>query len=126
MQIPERWLTFVAVCFIALICLVAYPVFAQDHSGHRAQDMPLHHQFYKTWTMPDNRSMSCCNDKDCEPSASKLENGSWYGKRGDEWIMIPAQKIERERDSPDGQSHLCAQKVLGSWMIYCFLPASGS
>ena len=57
--------------------------------------------------MPDNRNMSCCNDKDCEPSASKYENGSWYASRDGEWIKVPNHKIETERDSPDGQSHYC-------------------
>ena len=70
--------------------------------------------------------MSCCHDKDCEPSASKFVSGKWYAQRNGEWIEVPNQKVETERDSPDGQSHYCGQKVNGSWYTYCFLPAPGS
>ena len=109
---PERWLAFIAACFIALLCLVAYPVFAQEHK-HKPEHSDLHHKFYKTWMMPDNRAMSCCSDKDCEPSASKYENGSWYASRDGEWIKVPSHKVETERDSPDGQSHYCGLKIQG-------------
>ncbi len=37
MEIPERWLMFIAVCFVALLCLVAYPVFAANHPEPSAE-----------------------------------------------------------------------------------------
>lgn len=77
---------------------------------------------------PDNRAISCCHDQDCAPAQSRLVNGRWQARNSDDedWVDVPPQKIETERDSPDGQSHLCKQKFLAGTYVYCFLPASGS
>jgi hypothetical protein len=101
--------------------------FAQ-HAGHPPEHMALHEKFYKTWMMPDNRAVSCCHDQDCAPAQSKLVNGTWYARHSDdeEWAEVPTRKIETERDSPDGRSHLCKQSYLAGTYVYCFLPANGS
>lgn len=102
-----------------------------QHSGHPPEHQSLHDRFYRDWKMPDNRAVSCCSDKDCAPAQSKFENGSWYARHTDAevWHKIPAYKVEHDRDSPDGRSHLCG--VPASWSetgysVFCFLPASGS
>lgn len=103
------------------------PAFAQDHNGHQPEHQSLHSRFYSTWMRPDNRNISCCHDKDCAPAQSKLVNGQWHARNSDAepWLEIPESRIERERDSPDGQSHLCKTGALGNSYVYCFLPAAG-
>jgi hypothetical protein len=60
--------------------------------------------------MPDNPSVSCCNDADCYPTEMKYVDGSIYAKRREDgkYIAVPAEKVERNRDNPDGRNHLCA------------------
>jgi hypothetical protein len=87
-------------------------------------------KFYQSWKMPDNRAASCCNDEDCAPSASRLVNGKWEAQRDGEWVSIPEHKIETERDSPDGRSHLCGKRYnvfgKGGVTVFCFIAGSGT
>jgi hypothetical protein len=117
----------VVVLAIGSVALAAW-AFADEPHKHRSQDLDIHHKFYKTWMMPDNRAVSCCHDQDCAPAQSKLVNGTWYARHSDdeEWAEVPTRKIETERDSPDGRSHLCKQSYLAGTYVYCFLPANGS
>lgn len=99
-------------------------VFAQEGHTHEG----VVGRFYSTWTMPDNRDVSCCHEQDCKPASSKFENGSWFARLSDDggWIRIPAQKIERDRDSPDGRSHLCGRRSIGEFTVFCFAPGNGA
>ncbi len=114
---------------LLVILALALPALAQDH-GHTHEGAVG--KFYKTWTMPDNRAVSCCHDEDCGPAQSKMVDGSWYARftDDDEWTKIPVNKIETDRDSPDGRSHLCGRKFTywgaPNFTVYCFLPAGGS
>lgn len=113
------------------LVLIIMPARGQEHHGHPPQDQAIHDKFYKTWNMPDNRAISCCHDEDCFPSQSKFENGSWYARKSDDeaWVQVPDRKIERDRDSPDGRSHLCGRRYgfgNNDFSVFCFLPASGS
>jgi hypothetical protein len=76
------------------------------HRHHPAQDRPLHERFYSTWHMPDNPAFSCCNNADCYPTEIKSVDGKIYAKRREDgkYILIPPQKIERNRDNPDGRN----------------------
>jgi hypothetical protein len=102
------------------------------HHGHPPQDMAIHEQFYSTWMMPDNRSISCCHSEDCSPAESRFEDGRWMARKvGDagEFTPIPAAKIERDRDSPDGRSHICGRRYgfnEGGLTVFCFIPGSSS
>lgn len=84
-------------------------------------------RFYQNWKMPDAPWTSCCHDQDCAPAASKFENGQWFArwKDSDEWAPIPPEKIERERETPDGRSHMCARWQLGSLTVFCFIRGGG-
>ena len=77
---------------------------------HPPQDMALHEKFYSTWRMPDNPSASCCNNADCYPTEIQYVDGNIYAKRREDgkFILVPAEKVERNRDNPDGRNHLCA------------------
>jgi hypothetical protein len=116
----------------SLYCLLTTaPTSAQEvGDGHAArhhppQDQWLHEKFYSTWHMPDNPSASCCNDADCYPTEIKLINGKIYAKRREDgkYILVPPQKVERNRDNPDGRNHLCApppNATAPADIVYCF------
>ena len=116
---------------ICLCCVLVMPVRAQDgqdHAGlhqHPPQDRLLHEKFYSTWHMPDNPSASCCNDADCYPTEIKYVDGNIYARRREDgkYIAIPPEKVERNRDNPDGRNHLCAPPPSvfpSSDTVFCF------
>lgn len=98
---------------------------AQEHRGHPAQDQAIHDKFYSTWTMPDIPHVSCCHDQDCAPVASKFEGGVWFAMKDGQWIKIPDRKIERNRDTPDGRSHLCGRWFGSDFSVFCFISGAG-
>jgi hypothetical protein len=120
------------------LCLVAALAQAQEggHSAdarpgldaqrqHPPQDQPLHEMFYSKWHMPDNPSTSCCNEADCYPTEIKFVDGNIFAKRREDgkYILVPPQKVERNRDNPDGRNHLCAPPPSAfrpSDTVYCF------
>lgn len=86
---------------------------------HPPQDMLLHEKFYSTWKT--HSGDSCCNNGDCYPTRAKFDKniGLWRAERREDhkMILIPKsvydpENPERERESPDGQSHLCAPSPL--------------
>lgn len=113
------------------LCIVSIVVLMMALGVHFAKAQHTHEgvtgKFYKSWMQPDNRSISCCHDQDCAPAQSRRVNGSWQARNSDdeEWVNIPPRKVETERDSPDGQSHLCKMKTFNGTYVYCFLPAAG-
>jgi hypothetical protein len=120
------------------LCLLAAPAQAQEggHGAdarqgldaqhhHPSQDQPLHETFYSKWHMPDNPSASCCNEADCYPTEIKFVDGKIYAKRREDgkYIPVPPQKVEQNRDNPDGRNHLCApppSALHPSDTVYCF------
>jgi hypothetical protein len=96
--------------------------FAQDH-GHPPQDAQIHETFYSSWMRPDQPNISCCNNEDCAPAQAKMIGGQWWARKigKTEWHKIPPEKIEHNRDSPDGRNHLC---VLGG-NVWCFITGGG-
>lgn len=119
------WLIWMVVCIVALMFLWAAH-FARAQNGHTHEGAVG--RFYQSWVMPDAPKVSCCHDQDCSPAASKFEDGKWYAMRGDEWVVIPDSKIERERDSPDGRSHLCGRPSLSGngFSVFCFVRGGGA
>jgi len=105
----------------------------QDEAGrrHPSEDMALHEKFYSTWHMPDNPALSCCNNADCYPTDIRYVDGRIYAKRREDgkYILIPPQKVERSRDNPDGQNHLCAPPPgpsNSSDTVFCFALAGAT
>lgn len=94
------------------------------HRHHPPHDQALHEKFYSTWHMPDNPTLSCCNNADCYPTAIQYVDGKIYARRREDgkYIVIPSQKVERNRDNPDGRNHLCAPPPALSRAdtVYCF------
>jgi hypothetical protein len=103
------------------------PALAQDHH-HPPQDEAIHQRFYKTWMMPDARHVSCCHDQDCAPAETQFRDGQWFarkvGETGD-FTPVPDRKIERDRDSPDGRSHLCGRPFGSDFSVFCFIAGAG-
>ena len=116
-----------------ILILAVSSAIAQEHH-HPLQDQAIHERFYSTWMMPNNRTRSCCHEQDCSPAESRVEDGNWVARKigGDsDWIAVPPEKIERDRESPDGRSHLCSRSVwtykLGDeQVVFCFIPGAGS
>ena len=114
-----------------LCCLFAMEVRAQDGQSeaglrhHPPQDQLLHEKFYSTWHMPDRPSVSCCNDADCYPTEIKYVDGNIYAKRREDgkYILIPPEKVERNKNNPDGRNHPCAPPPNAfhpSDTVFCF------
>lgn len=82
-------------------------------------------RFYQSWMMPDAPHLSCCHDEDCGPAQSRFQNGHWEARwrSEDEWTPIPVGKVEQDRDTPDGRSHMCGRKsgVRGEVIVFCFV-----
>ena len=103
--------------------------YAQQHS-HPPQDMAVHEKFYSTWYMPDNPRKSCCNKADCYPTEIRMQEGNIFAKRREDgkFILVPPQKVERNRDNPDGRNHLCAPPPTASYppdTVFCFALGGG-
>lgn len=115
---PLPWYWLVLMLWLGLNCGSA---FAQHtHEGAVGK-------FYQSWMMPDAPRTSCCHDQDCAPTASRFVNNRWEAERNGIWIPIPSGKVEQERDSPDGRSHLCGRQTMtGEFMVFCFLAGSGT
>jgi hypothetical protein len=119
---------------VCILLLRALPSSAQDihaERHHPPQDLALHEKFYSTWRMPDNPTLSCCNNADCYPTDIKLVDGKIYARRREDgkYILIPPQKVEHNRDNPDGRNHLCAPPPIGASpadTVYCFALGGGT
>jgi hypothetical protein len=102
-----------------------------EHHGHPPQDQEIHQKFYSSWMEPDNRAISCCKSEDCAPAESKFENGHWIARKvGNEgaFTSIPDKKVEHDRDTPDGRSHLCGRPDpwnSGKLDVFCFIAGAG-
>ncbi len=105
-----------------VLLLSALPAKAQHPAEHQA----LHEKFYRDWYMPDSPKQSCCNNMDCAPAASRVVDGNWQAEFEGQWVDIPPQKIEQNRDSPDGRSHLCAKRNWSGFAVFCFIRGSGT
>jgi hypothetical protein len=119
-------------CFIMLFAIAFSPTGnAQEHRTHPFPDLPLHEKFYSTWYMPDEPTRSCCGAADCYPTEVRLLGDVVYARRREDgkWLRIPSQKVEHNRDNPDGRNHLCAPPPTAHYppdTVYCFALGSGT
>jgi hypothetical protein len=107
-----------------------WPVHAQEH--HHPGQTEAVDRFYSTWFMPDEPTKSCCNKADCYPTSARFQNGQWWAQRREdhEWLPIPWNKVEQNRDNPDGRSHLCAPApntaAYPPLTVFCFSLGGGT
>jgi hypothetical protein len=119
-------------CFVMLFIIAFSPTGnAQENHTHPVSDVPAHEKFYSTWYMPDEPTRSCCNTADCYPTEVQVLGEIIYARRREDgkWLRIPPQKVEHNRDNPDGRNHLCAPPPMGSDprdTVYCFALGSGT
>jgi hypothetical protein len=95
---------------------------AQPHH-HPPEHAAIHDLFYKSWMRPDAPNVSCCSDRDCAPAEARMKDGRWVARKYGEtvWYSVPPERVELNRDSPDGRNHLCA---MGEH-VFCFIAAAG-
>ena len=137
MEASERWLALLATCLVALVmfmAMAAFKVRGQEHR-HPPEHQSLHERFYKTWTMPTNRAVSCCHDEDCKPAEAYMKNGQWYARHeGDtgDFTPIPQNKVDMglpdSPEPPDMRAHLCGRRygfTGGEFTVFCFIAGSG-
>lgn len=113
------------IAIVALCALCSAPAFAE----HPPEHMSLHERFYSSWMMPDAPAVSCCHNEDCKPAQAKFEDGDWWGRWSDDlpWVRIPAHKVERNRDTPDGRAHMCGRIYSdGAFDVFCFVTGGAS
>ena len=126
MNYPRRLLIRGAIRLLAVLAQAQESSHSQGaEHRHPPQDQLLHEMFYSKWHMPDNPSVSCCNKADCYPTEIKFVDGEIYAKRREDakYILVPSQKVERNRDNPDGRNHICAPPpnvFHPSDTVYCF------
>ncbi len=111
-----------------VLVLMTGPAFAQTHH-HPPQDVGIHNRFYSNWMKPDQPNVSCCSDHDCYPTEARFTNGEWFARRREDgkWLHVPKEKIEVNRDNPDGRNHMCAHPPhWGSDVPLCFIPGGGT
>ena len=81
--------------------------------------------FYETWMRPDMPDVSCCNRMDCYATQARRRGGrieARHRESGD-WVEVPRERLEQNRDSPDGRNHLCAS---ADRFVFCLVMGGGS
>ena len=106
----------------------ASPSLAEHY--HPPQDEDIHEKFYSTWRVPDRPWASCCNNGDCYPTEVRIVGGDIFAKRREDgkFIAVPAAKVERNRDNPDGRNHICAPPPNTAYQpdtVFCFTLGTG-
>jgi len=110
----------------ALIALLALTTAALAQHQHPTEIITgATAKFYDTWFRPDAPGISCCNKQDCYATPSRHRNGRLQAihRESGDWIDVPPEKVEVNRDSPDGLSHLCASAAK---FVFCFKEGSGT
>jgi hypothetical protein len=127
-----------AAALAVLSSLVAAAAFAQDgrsgdytgrsgdYTGRHGQGHAENHDWYERLKRPDTGA-SCCNgttataEGDCRPTrAYQGDDGAWRALMNGRWVPVPP-KVVLQTLSPDGASHICANKT---GTIFCFIGGS--
>lgn len=97
---------------------------AQEHQHPTETITGATGKFYETWTRPDAPAVSCCDRMDCAVVSEVRRVGDrWHARRKSDgqWLAIPPEKVEYNRDTPDGQSHMCSRGAA----VFCFIAGAG-
>jgi hypothetical protein len=120
---PHVRIALLGVTALGFLLPLAVPRLAAQEHHHQPQHAAIHDTFYKTWMRPDMPTVSCCSDRDCAPAEARMQNGGWIARKYGEtvWHRIPPEKVEYNRDSPDGRNHLCEMNN----NVFCFIVGAG-
>jgi hypothetical protein len=121
-------LTLAIVVSMLAACFQLSQARAQDHN-HPPADAAIHEKFYSTWMMPDRPDLSCCNRQDCYPTEVRFRDGFWEAKRREDgvYVRVPWEKVEKNRDNPDGRNHVCMPPPNRSHQeVFCFALGGGT
>jgi hypothetical protein len=95
---------------------------SDDPQGYAWVGHSFFHDFYNTLF---NRKMnvSCCNNKDCRPTSSRMVGNHYEIKLNGHWVRVPDTAII-PKTAPDSGAHICAgdpsfDDPLGK--IYCVI-----
>lgn len=118
----------IALGVLLLALLLLYPLANANAQQHHHPTETIHGataEYYRTWDRPDAPGTSCCSDRDCYSTRSRYRNGGLQAihRESGDWIDIPPEKIELNRDSPDGLSHICASPMK---FVFCFKEGGGT
>jgi hypothetical protein len=121
------------VVYIA-VCIAIVAAFWLGLLAAKADEHPHHHptetvtgataRFYESWKRPDMPTHSCCNLQDCYATPARSRGGKLQAlhRESGDWIDVPPEKVETDRDSPDGRNHLCASP---GKLVFCFVMGGG-
>ena len=124
---PCKVLFAVGMTFAALA--FASPSLAEHY--HPLQDEDVHEKFYSTWRRPDYPYFSCCSNRDCYPTEVRIAGRGIFAKRREDgkFVAVPAEKVEHNRDNPDGRNHICAPPPTATEYppdtVFCFILGTG-
>jgi hypothetical protein len=118
----------IALGLLALALLLLYPLAHASAQEHRHPTETIYGataKFYETWMRPDVPTSSCCNKQDCYMTRIRRVLGKLQAvhRESGDWIDIPPEKVEQNRDSPDGMSHMCASTAK---YVFCFKEGGGT
>jgi hypothetical protein len=68
-------------------------------------------------------SISCCSVTDCRPTEYRIEADHYEALIGENWIIVPPDKILQRTDNPTGHAVVCWTPQRG---ILCFVRATES
>jgi hypothetical protein len=93
------------------------------------EDADIHEKFYRTWRMSEH-DWSCCDNRDCYPTEVRIVGGEIFAKRREDgkFIAVPADRVDRRRDNPDGRNHMCAPPPTSTHppdTVFCFMLGAG-
>jgi hypothetical protein len=116
------------VIIFLFVLLFIYPNASHAQTPHHHPTETIYGpraEFYRTWHMPDAPGVSCCSDRDCYVTRTRYRGGKIQAihRESADWIDIPPEKIELNRDSPDGLSHMCASPLK---YVFCFKEGGGT
>jgi hypothetical protein len=95
----------------------ATPALAQ--SGEHGDGHVQMHDVYRHWHPPKNPDTSCCSNADCRPTRAYIDaDGNWRAWNGQDWLVVPQERLLPTDFAGDGRSHLCESHGF----IFCFTP----
>lgn len=115
---------------VGAVCLGISAAIAQHVHPDETITDPKVAKFYETWTRPPQRSVSCCNMKDCY--AAQIRRGpnglEYLHKWSGSWAKLPSHLIEHNqadpRESPNTENHVCASELYPD-IVYCAVLSAG-